>query len=410
MKILVISNLYPPDIYGGCEILCNQVCEGFEKKGHQISVLTSIPSREEFWQKGKDNHILRRLKLTMPFEQPPSEINFWHKRKTFRRNFAETRQCIQQLKPDLIFVWSQLRLTMGAVRAALDCALPIAFTFNDESIAGYLPRRSLFEPGRLSRYISTDLLSPDNSIQNIHFSHATCISNTLKSNLVAKGVPLQNSKVIYQGIPLEQFVLKPEPGALGSPVKILYTGSLLAQKGVHTIIDAVHQVAHRLGKEKLVLTVVGEGPEDYVQMLQARASSGSARIEFSGRIPYAEIAAIYRQHDILVFASNSVEAFGLTPLEAMASGTTLVSTDRGGHGEMLKDRNNALIFQEEDVGQLASRIELLIKNPALSRELAKSARATVEQHFSIDRYVRDLEHFLLDAQKITATESLHLTV
>jgi spore coat protein SA len=165
-------------------------------------------------------------------------------------------------------------------------------------------------------------------------------------------------------------------------------------KGVHTLIEAAHIVSSWNEIPPLEVSVVGDGPEEYKRQLQDMAFQGRARVEFLGKVPHAKLARLYREHDIFVFPSTWQEPFGLTHLEAMASGTPVISTAGGGHGEFLRDRENALVFEKEKADQLAWHILCLIRDRNLSRRLATRARVVVEREFSLERYAADLEAFL----------------
>lgn len=114
-------------------------------------------------------------------------------------------------------------------------------------------------------------------------------------------------------------------------------------------------------------------------------------------MPHDQVPALYRTHDIFVFPSIWQEPFGLTPLEAMASGTPGISTVNGGHGEFIKDRINALVFKEDDAGILAQQVYSLIENDELQQQITATARQMVTKLFSMDRYVNELETFLSES-------------
>lgn len=99
------------------------------------------------------------------------------------------------------------------------------------------------------------------------------------------------------------------------------------------------------------------------------------------------------------------EPFGLTHLEAMASGTPVVSTNDGGHAELLRHGQNALVFEKGDSVDLAAQIARLVSESGLAPRLAAQARRDVEQHFSLTRYIDDLEHFL--ARAAAPASSVH---
>jgi spore coat protein SA len=116
-------------------------------------------------------------------------------------------------------------------------------------------------------------------------------------------------------------------------------------------------------------------------------------------VPHNELPALYRNNDIFLFTSTWREPFGLTHLEAMASGTPVVSTRDGGHGEFLRHMENSLVFEKENAAELADRILSLVRDGELRKRLAVAGRHEVEEHFTMSRYVNDLELFLQNTQK-----------
>jgi spore coat protein SA len=239
------------------------------------------------------------------------------------------------------------------------------------------------------------MLWPRVTTADLRWRNVACISASLKQTLVAMGVPVTASRILYQGIPLDRFPAKPEPGALHDPVRFLYVGALLPYKGVHTILQAFGQLAERQSRARsMALTVVGDGPEPYVQRLRELAAAANAAVTFTGRVPHDALPEVYRSHDVFVFASEALEGFGLTHLEAMASGTTVIGTDRGGHAECMQDGVNTLLFREGHADELAARMARLMEEPALCERLAREARSMVERDFSLDGYVDRIEAFL----------------
>jgi glycosyltransferase involved in cell wall biosynthesis len=75
-----------------------------------------------------------------------------------------------------------------------------------------------------------------------------------------------------------------------------------------------------------------------------------------------------------------MEGFGLTNLEAMASGCVVVSTDTPGVRDYLCDGENGRMIPSNDAEALANTIRELLENPEDAKELAKEGRATAEAH------------------------------
>lgn len=366
-----------------------------------MAVLTTNHGYQDFllqpeWQGEEKIPVYRRLRLYMPFDQP-ARLARWKRWRTRRYNFGVTRQMIDQLRPDIVFIWSQLRLTLGAARAAELSGVPVAYTLNDEHLTGYLPVPFAWGIRSVIGFVLDHTLSHFLSVKNLRLRHVTCISRRLKENLLQQGIPIQEAKVIYQAIPLEQFPLKHDPGRMGKPVRLLFVGQLHRDKGPQTLIAAAGLLAEKYGPDFVHVSIVGEGP--FRAALEQQAAQLSAAVTFHGRVPHVQISSFCQDHDLFVFPSIWDEPFGLTPLEAMASGTPVISTTQGGHGEFIVHDLNALTIKPDNPDELAQRILALIEDEPLRRRLAVTARQMVQEGFSFQRYSTELETFLLQAVK-----------
>lgn len=400
MNILFISNLFPPHYLGGYEILCAQVRDLLEARGHHIYVLTSDhgTNRDHNDHNESRNNVARRLALFRPFSQPSPSLQRIKRWRVSRRNEEITRTVIDKICPDVIFIWSQLRLTLGAARAAQASGIPTVYTFNDEHIASYIqPTSQKIIVGTIKqlfdKFLFKDIFLPGLSLQ-----YTTCISSHVKHSLLQKGVPIDACRVIYQGIPIEKFPTKPCPGKLHNPVRLLYVGQLLENKGVHTFLDAI-SILETTIEVPLIVSIAGTGTSGYQERLRMIASRMRSPVAFLGRLPHQELPAIYREHDIFAFPSAGPEAFGLTHLEAMASGTPVISTTEGGHGEFIIDGDNALTFPKKDSKALAAQLSRIIRDEHLRIRLANKGRTIVATNFTMERYVSDLEQLINDAHQ-----------
>ena len=381
LRLLIISNLYPPEILGGYEILCEQVCLDLAGRGHQIHVLTT-------GEDGSQSEVDRRLRLYLPFSEPARKDRF-RSLLTHWSNYHRTREVIKAVQPDIIFCWSQLRLTLGALRAAQASNRPVFYTINDENVISYLPSIRGSSLRSWIGWLLDRTLFRGITLSAGPLPPTTTISCKVAENLERQGVRLPDNRVIYQGIPIEQFPLKEEPGALSALTKLLYVGQLHPYKGVHRLLEAVALVKH-----PVTLSVAGDGPEDYKAHLLKLAEGIDVKVTFRGRLPHSQLPALYREHDIFIFPSIWEEPFGLTHLEAMASGLPVISTVNGGQGEFLNHQQNCLAIQPDDTESIRQALERLIEEPELAASLAKAGRRTVEERFTTGRYIDELEELL----------------
>lgn len=391
MRILFVNCLFPPIVSGGYEIECRQVADMLSHAGHEVFILTSNERRQEVQKEEVSYPVFRSLHPVLPFSQPATSSLRWRKTWTRLRNEAVTADSIRHLQPEIVFLWSQLRIGMGPARAAQKLNIPYAWRIGDEFLAGFRPAAWEMSLRGLWRYGLDSRLLKGNSLEELDFTFVSSISQFLVDSLGKKGIPFGHVEVIPKGIPLERFPLKKELGTLSQPARLLYTGRLHPEKGVHTLIRAAQQVAKTTPLE---VTLVGTGADAYVAQLEAEAAAGSAVVSFIGHVPYAEIPSLYRAHDLFVLPSIIGEGLPSTLQEAMASGLPIVSSGHGGQGEHLVSESNALLFPAGDEEVLARQIQRLLTAPELRLTLARGARKTAEEQFSLKVYGERTERFL----------------
>lgn len=115
-------------------------------------------------------------------------------------------------------------------------------------------------------------------------------------------------------------------------------------------------------------------------------------IEFYENLPQLQLAELYRQSDILLSCSI-YEGCPMPPLEAMASGVAVVSTNSGGINQYAKHGVNALIASTNTVNELAKLVQLVLTNQELREQLTKNGRLTATE-LSDENGARLLEQIL----------------
>lgn len=157
---------------------------------------------------------------------------------------------------------------------------------------------------------------------------------------------------------------------------VLALGRLARNKGYDLLIDAFEVVAKREPTARLHLAIGGEELNDFEQGLlaelknQAARSPAAERIHFGSFISEDELADYYRAADMFVLSSR-YEPFGMTAIEAMASGTPTVVTVHGGLYRALTFGRHGLFadpFDKEDLGIMMAKI---FRHPRLRMRLSR---------------------------------------
>ncbi len=105
------------------------------------------------------------------------------------------------------------------------------------------------------------------------------------------------------------------------------------------------------------------------------------RVTFLGRLPVAELARLYNEHELLV-SPSLYEGFGLPAAEAMACGVPVIATAAGAFPEVIDDGVTGLLVPPADAPALANAIEALLADPARRQAMGAAGAKRIEQHFS----------------------------
>jgi glycosyltransferase involved in cell wall biosynthesis len=208
-------------------------------------------------------------------------------------------------------------------------------------------------------------------------------------------MPAERVKVVYLGVPLEEFSRQRTPDEiaaarreLGAAPDEFVVGTVTRlhdSKGNAYLVDAARAVLNERPKTRFYL--FGEGPLLPELEAQARALSLGDRFVFGGFT--RDVARTVSAFDIEVFPSLW-EGTPLTVFEALAMGKPIVATDADGLVDVLTHERDALIVPKRDAGALAAGIVRLIDSPQERGALSVYARITGQQ-FDIATFVRKME-------------------
>jgi len=392
MKILVVTNLYPPHHVGGYELGCRDVVEKLRARGHTVRVLTGNFRHHD--QPVAEPDVERSLQWNQVAASPP------HDRRAECRKLA---QAIKSFSPAIVYFWNQASLCQWLPMVARQRGCRMAFFLSDTNfvswrVGAWLARLAT-GGGVIAKAVravfgETFLVRGWPVMQNqpCHFA-SEFLRNVAKKN----GIRIaENSVVAHWGIAPVAF-----PSALRErwPVRrLLYVGQMIPQKGVHTAIAAFAQLVQEPGFEALTFTLAGGGLNpDYEKKLRALpAQLGVAdRVNFLGQVPRAELQRVYAEHDVLIFPSEWDEPFAITPLEAIASGLAVVGTTTGGSDELFRDRETAMTFRAGDAADCARALRELCADSELFQTLCRNAQRAVREKHTLDAMVDAVEKSLL---------------
>jgi len=149
---------------------------------------------------------------------------------------------------------------------------------------------------------------------------------------------------------------------------ILYVGNVKPHKNLERLIDAFH-LLRKKGLDDITLVLIGDDISKYASLRRAvHRHQLHKHVRFLGYMPEQTLAIMYRLASLFVFPSL-YEGFGLPPLEAMASGTPVVTSNVSSLPEVTADA--AVLVDPYDPAAIADGMARVLTN----RELQESMRA-----------------------------------
>jgi glycosyltransferase involved in cell wall biosynthesis len=210
---------------------------------------------------------------------------------------------------------------------------------------------------------------------------AVPISKTVMRNCQEfYGIPADKCRVIYGGVDLSVFAPDPriDRRELKNPPRLIFTGNIIASKGVMDVVDALQFV-----DTPVDLVLCGRDLDQMVQEVGPRleASKKGHRFIYKGSLGHEALAAELKLADIFVFCSWT-EGLGKSLLEAMACGLPVVVSNIDAFREFVVDGQNGLVVPVKDPHSIAEAIKRFFNNPDLRDKCGKGASKTV-QDFNI---------------------------
>lgn len=419
MKVLIVSNLYPPHHHGGYELRCAQVAEYLSHHGHTVRVVTSrydmsgrthgAVVKDEVVNGVPVSRFLRHHRLD-PW-QPGGRL---YNLDVVRQQVADLtrfRHLLNEFNPDIVNWWNLEGLTKAMLRMPADSDIPSVHCIDD----GWMIRefgsrgdvdfplwaefwRVQWGPRPLRPLVRVLLAPIERRLESqgiptrlfgVPPSSACFISGYWRYLHDQAGLDVQSSDIIYGGVSPEAFLVRrsAESYAQG-PLRLLYAGYMEPKRGLHSIIEAFGLLS-AAERQRFHLTIVAGGPvvpDPYVAGIESRIADLGLQpyVTFLGRVAHQQMPAIYARHDVLVFASTRNEGMPMVMMEAMCAGLAVPNTGSGGAIE-LTERAEAPLFPKDHPFALSRLLLALEADRRKVAAIAARGQDTVLREFTLER-------------------------
>lgn len=435
MKILTLTNLFPPHHAGTNDFRCENIVGALRLRGHQILVLTSMHGMHV---EQRDENVERRLWLNGVYGE--TSVTAYNKIKELElHNHGVLSETIEQFQPDVVHVFSLHGLSKSLIFGLRNAKRPTVYDVADHWISagiredawlrfwnapspGFLDQSTRTalelsgERGRLDSQAPTrmakgydrlpqlfgkpsDIAAVEpGSIPSFRFDRIYFCSQALKDLSERAGFAVRHADVIYPGVAAQQFFGEIKPAS--APMqKLLIVAPLAEESGIMTALQALRRL--RDFKIKVNLSIYGRGDNKHVAELRSLVVREQLPVEFVNISNLnRDLPGIYRRHDVFLYTAEWADPFPITPLEAMACGLPVIGAVSGGAGELFRHGENAFTYTPGDAVELAARIQELQMQPALRAQVAENGRDEVLSKYNESTVMDQIENYLNTSQEI----------
>jgi len=276
------------------------------------------------------------------------------------------------LKLDVVHSHHPFLLGQVAASKAADFNLPLVFTFHTRyrEYSHYLPLDQKFVKNAIDRWLGDYMQK---------CQHIIVPSASMKGLLADQYGVTDRVSAIATGIDLTPFqsanrqTIRQERGWNQDKV-LISIGRLAKEKNWETLLAAVALVMDTRDDVRLIL--IGDGDQRKDLEHYARQLGIAERVEFTGKIPFADVPGFLKAADLFCFASVT-ETQGLVTMEAMAADLPVVAVDATGTRDEVEHGQEGLLTSN-DKDSLAQALEQVLGDDALCQHLKAGARKKAE--------------------------------
>ena len=225
-------------------------------------------------------------------------------------------------------------------------------------------------------------------MDKINFKFSKIIISNSKAGLRSFKPPMENSLVIYNGINLNRFENLPDKALIKGKygINTPYSVVMIASLGPNKDYRMFYRLAQKVLQIRKDVTFIGAGAyidDDPVYFEVKEISQKNPNIIFSGRTEEAE--ALINACDIGVLFSPNGEGISNAIMEYMALSKPVIANDAGGTSELIIDKHNGYLVQEQSEDAVVRLILDLLNDAQKRRRFGMNGREIIENNFSLNK-------------------------
>ena len=375
MKILFLSDDFPPQSFGGAGISTYDLALGMKKTGQEVSVITTCRRESEAGEMDYNGLKVFRIASDYParWRAYLSIYNPQVLRKLERK--------LKELNPDVVHINNvHFYLSYYSIKLSKQYAKKVVFTARDAMSFSF----GKLETEKYLKNLDARITWLDslkqarrrwNPFRNILIRHYLgyadkifAVSNALKVALAQNGI--NGVEVMHTGIDVSEYRAFYDKQRKKI---IFFAGRLSDAKGARVV-------------EKAMQIISQEIPE--AELLTAGTNSQWLNRE--------EMKKAYVASSVVIVPSICFDAFPRTVIEAMAAGRPVIGTRYGGASEAILDGVTGYVVNPFDIKTMAEKIMGLLRDEEMAERFGRAGRERVESKFNIDDKIAEFLNTIKD--------------
>jgi glycosyltransferase involved in cell wall biosynthesis len=358
MKLLLVSNVFPPHVIGGYELGCLMNAEAFRRAGHEVRIVTSMSFG--CLEKKAFRHDLDVRQIFAPVYDYEFGDRSYQRSPDFSAaggvhpgNALALAEAIDAWRPDAIVIFNPLGIgPVGILETAVASGVPTVVHLMDALDKGVMLSQHGFEVG--GRWAAAKRRA----------SAIACSWRMLDAN--SRLGRYRAATVIPSGIDTAAFPQPPRPRAWSAtePVRMVYFGQIKSHKGVHHVVTALGVLRRRMRLD-VELHLIGGCDRTFAAELRSLAAADGCveAVHWHGQRDRHEVQALLETMHLAVLPLNADEAFGYVAPEAALHGMCVAVGRQAGCAEVFPQGYPYFLEDREDPAAIAETVRRIIVDP-----------------------------------------------
>lgn len=397
LKVLFVTESFPPESYGGGEISCALMAEALVEKGLSVTVLTSKVEGLSDLDERNGVKVIRRLKTGKGRQSLKENLK---RRMHFKKSVKKEVEKISS-RYDLIHFFNITSITdlrpekptFATINSYINFCPKGNLYYKEKKVCRGCGFRKFIRCITASDYVGNQKIGKGLRYNPLfwiplyldfkrrkrclkYVDHFFSLSDFITEMLMEEEVPEEDITKVPNVPKIDDSKSGEVIELPGDGIRIVYIGALTKIKGVDLLIEAFDEVE---GNAELI--IVGDGPDR--ERLESMAA-GTKNIEFLGKVDHSSISYVYEGSDVIVVPSLWPEPLSRVLLEAAYFGKPIIATNVGGNPEVVKPGFNGFLFEPE-VSDLTEKLNKIVEKDALRKKFGNNMKKYFRKRFAKEK-------------------------